>query len=145
MNTSTQHNIASLVTLATSVLPQAATGNVNGATIDRFIHNMALSCVLHQVAGASSGAPTAISLSAKLQHSPDGTTWTDYIAPGTATVAATPALSAINTEASVSIDLASAYRYIRAVSLLTLTGGTTPTLLTATDIVLGGEPLDPAA
>ncbi len=144
MNTATQHNIGAFVAVATSVLPQAATGTVNGSGLDRAAHNMALSCVLHQVVGAETGAPTAISSIAKLQHAPDNATWTDYDPPGPATVAETAALSAVSTENSVSIDLSSANRYVRGVALVTLTGGTTPTLEIAVDIVFGGETLVPA-
>ena len=51
------HNIGSLVVPVTSVFPQnAAAGTINGASIDRVSHNMANSCVLHQVVGADSGA-----------------------------------------------------------------------------------------
>lgn len=145
MNPATQHNIGAYVAVATSVLPQAATANVNGVWIDRFAHNLPLSCVLHQVTGAETGAPTGASVQTKLQHSPDnGTTIADYIPPGATTVAQTAVLSAVNTENSVAIDLSSANRYVRAVSLITLTGGASPTIEVAADIVFSGEPLEPA-
>lgn len=141
MNPSTQHNIGAFVAVATSVAPQAASGNVNGGGIDRFAHNLALSCVLHNVLGATSGAPSSFTSQAKLQHSPDDSTWTDYDPPGSATVAETVALTAASTENSVAIDLSSANRYVRAVALNTFTGGTSPTVLQTCDIVFGGEPL----
>jgi hypothetical protein len=144
MNTVTQHNIGALIALATSVLPQAASANVNGSGIDRLAHNLPLSCVVHQVVGAVTGAPSTISAAAKLQHSPDNSTWADYVPPGAASVGQTAALTAVSTEASVAIDLSSANRYVRAVALVSFTGGTSPTILTAVDIAFGGEPLDPA-
>jgi len=144
MNTATQHNIGAYVAVATSVLPQAASANVNGNGIDRLAHNLPLSCVLHQVIGAETGAPSAVSVQTKLQHAPDNATWADYDPPGSSTVAETAALTAVNTESSVAIDLSSANRYVRAVSLITLTGGSSPTIEVAADIVFGGEPLAPA-
>ncbi|MGC1300924.1 MAG: hypothetical protein WA840_00995 [Caulobacteraceae bacterium] len=145
MGTALQHNIGAYIAIATSVFPQAVAANVNGAGIDRFAHNMALSCVLHQLVGAEAGAPTGVSVQTKLQHSPDDVTWADYDAPGGATVAQTVALTAAATENSVAIDLSSANRYVRAVTLVTLTGGETPTVEVAADIVFGGESLLSAA
>jgi hypothetical protein len=144
MNIVTQHNIGALLALATSVLPQAAAASVNGAGVDRMAHGMPLSCVLHQVAGAESGAPTAVSVQTKLQHSADNSTWADYDPPGSATVAQTAALAAASSENAVAIDLSSANRYVRAVTTIAFTGGTSPTILVAADIVFGGEPLLPA-
>jgi hypothetical protein len=141
MNTSLQHNIGGYVAVATSVLPQSATGNVNGSGLDRLAHNNALSCVLHVVAGADSGSPSTLSVQAKLQHAPDNSTWTDYDPPGQSTVGETAALTAVNTEVSVAIDLSSADRYVRAVALVSFTGGTSPAIQVAADIVFGGEQL----
>lgn len=145
MNTATQHNIGAYVVVATSVAPQAASASVNGSGIDRFAHNLPLSCVLHQVLGADSGSPSSFSVQTKLQHSPDDSTWADYDAPGSSTVAETAALTAVSTENSVAIDLSSADRYVRAVTTISFTGGTSPTIDVAADIVFGGEPLAPAA
>jgi hypothetical protein len=144
MTPANQHNIGAFVAVQTGVLPQAATAAVNGASIDRAAHNMALSCVLHQVLGAATGAPTGVSVVTKLQHSPDNATWADYTPPGASSVAVTPALTAVSTENSLAIDLASANRYIRPVTTPTLTGGTSPTILVAADVVLGGEQLLPS-
>jgi len=144
MNTATQHNIGAYIAVATSILPQAATASVNGVGLDRLAHNLPLSCVLHAVVGAETGAPSAVSVQTKLQHAPDNATWADYDYPGSTTVAQTAALTGVNTEASAPIDLSSANRYVRAVSTITLTGGTSPTIEVAADIIFGGEPLGPA-
>jgi hypothetical protein len=144
MNPSTQHNVGAYVAVATSVAPQAASAAVNGSSISRLAHNLALSCVLHLMAGAEAGSPTGASVVAKLQHSPDGATWADYTPPGAASVAQTAALTAVNTETSLAIDLSSANTYVRAVVTPTLTGGTSPTILLAADLVFGGESLGPA-
>jgi hypothetical protein len=145
MGTVYMHNIGALIAIATSVPPQAAAATVNGAGIDRLLHNLPLSCVLHQVLGAETGSPTGVSIQSKLQHSPDDATWTDYTPPGATTVAETAALTAASTENSLPIDLSSAQRYVRAVALITFTGGTSPTIQIVVDIVFGGEQLLPAA
>jgi hypothetical protein len=137
-------NVGGFIAALTSVLPQAATAAVNGTAIDREAHNMPLSCLLQVAAGASTGSPSAVAVAAKLQHSPDNSTWTDYTPPGASAVASITALSAVNTQASVAIELSSAFRYIRPVVTPTLTGGTTPTLQVHADIILGGEFRNPA-
>jgi len=110
------HNVGSYVVPVTSVFPESASaGTINGASIDRALHNMPQSCVLHQVVGAESGAPTTTSVQTKLQDSPDNSTWNDYKA-GTTTVQETAALTAANSENSAAIDLGAANRYIRAVT-----------------------------
>jgi hypothetical protein len=132
------HNVGSYVVPITSVFPEsAAAGTINGSSIDRALHNMPQSCVLHQVAGAESGAPTTTSVQTTLQHSPDNSTWSNYQI-GT-TVQQTAALTAASTENTASIDLAGAYRFIRAVTAVAFTGGTSPAVLVAADIILGGE------
>lgn len=145
MNTVTQHNIGALVALATSVLPQAASAAVTGNSIDRFAHNLPLSGVIHQVVGAETGSPTGVSVVTKIQHSPDNATWADYTQPGGSSAATTAALTAVNTENSLAVDLASANRYVRLVTTPTFTGGTTPTILVTADLILSGEPFDQAA
>ncbi len=145
MNPATQHNIGGFVVVATSILPQVATGNVNGSSIDRFAHNLPLSCVLHQLVGAASGSPTGVSVQTKLQHSPDNATWTDYLPPGSTTVAQTAVLTTASAENAAPVDLSSAARFVRAVSIITLTGGTSPSIVVGADIVLAGETLLAAA
>lgn len=133
------HNVGSFVVPVTSVFPEsAAAGTVNGASIDRALHNMPQSCVLHQAAGAETGAPTTTSVQTKLQDSPDNTTWSDFKA-GTQTVQQTAALTAANAENTAAIDLVTANRFIRAVTAVAFTGGTSPAVLIAADIILGGE------
>ncbi len=143
MNVATQRNIGAFVAVATSVQPQAASAAVNGGSIDRVSHSMAQSCVLHTAVGAESGAPSAISVSSVLQHSPDDTTWTNYLPDGV-TTAQSAALTAANTENGLAVDLTAAYRYIRVVTTPVLTGGTSPTVEVVADVILGGENTLPA-
>ena len=134
----TLRNIGSLVVPVTSVFPEsAAVGTINGASIDRTLHNLAGSCVLHQIVGADSGAPTTLNVQTTLQHSPDNSTWSNYQIAST--TQQTAALTAVSSENTASIDLTGAARFIRAVTLVAFTGGTSPTVLVAADIVLGGE------
>ena len=138
MNFSAQHNIGSYVVPVTGIFPESASaGIINGSSIDRVVHNMPNSCVLHQLVGAESGAPTAVSVQTKLQHSPDNSTWGDYAV--NATVQETAVLSASGSENTANIDLSSAYRYIRPVMTVAFTDGSSPAILVAADIVLGGE------
>jgi hypothetical protein len=74
----------------------------------------------------------------KLQDSPDNSTWNDYKA-GTTTVQETAALTAASSENTAAIDLGGANRFIRAVTIVSFTGGTSPAILVAADIILGGE------
>jgi hypothetical protein len=132
------HNVGSYIVPVTSVFPEsAAAGTINGASIDRTLHNLPQSCVLHQVVGAETGAPNTTSVQTTLQHSPDNATWSNYQI-GTA-VQQTAALTAANSENTAAIDLAGAYRFIRAVTAVAFTGGASPTVLVAADIILGGE------
>jgi hypothetical protein len=138
-DTVTQKNIGALLAAVTSVLPESsAAATVNGTSIDRQKHSMALSCVLHQVAGAISGAPSTSSVQSTLQHSPDNSTWTTY-KPDGVNAATSVALTAQNTENSLNVDLTLAYRYIRVSTVVGFTGGTSPAALIAADVILGGE------
>jgi len=142
----TQFNIGGIVFALSGVRPQSASaGAINGATIDRMAHEMPLSCVVHQNVGALGGAPTTTSVITKVQDSADGSTFADY-APLSAlsVVQATTALTATNTDNSVNVNLSSARRYIRAVTTVAFTGGTSPTALVSAIVMLSGETLDPA-
>ncbi len=144
MNPASIRNIGAFVSVAASVLPQAATGTVTGASVDRFALNNPMSCVLHGSLGAVSGAPAAVAVATKVQHAPDGATWSDYVPPGASAVAETATLTAADSDTALAIDLSSADRFIRAVTAVALTGGTSPSAIVATEIVLGGASLLPA-
>ena len=139
----TQRNISALISLVTDIAPETSSGGtINGTAIDRLQHGLANSCVLHQMVGAISGAPTAASVQTKLQHSQDDSTWSDFQINGT--TQATAAITAANNDGSVGIDLTTAYRFIRAEMTVAFTGGTSPAALVASDLVLGGERALPA-
>jgi hypothetical protein len=138
-------NIADWVVAFMSVAPQsAAVGTINGSSLDRFLHNMPLTCMLHQQVGAVTGAPTTSSVITTLQHSQDNATWTTYLPDGV-TAATTAALTAANSDNSLSIDLTLAQRFIRAVTTVAFTGGATPAVLVAVDLMIAGEVKNAAA
>jgi len=111
-------------------------GTINGSAIDRTGFE---SCVLHAAAGAATGAPTAQSVTAKLQESADGSTgWADI------TGAAITAITADNGAAEVDVDLSGVKQYIRVVVTVSLTGGTTPAIPVASAVALGGAVEVPA-
>lgn len=139
------HDIGALVVVATSIRPQSSSGGtINGASVDRFAHGMPLSCVLHQMVGTVSGAPASLSVQTTLQHSADGSTWSNY-EPDGATVQQTAVLAAANSENSVAIDLVMANRYVCASMAVALPGGTSPSVQVAADLVIAGAPISPEA
>jgi hypothetical protein len=125
------HDTGYYVKTVAGIRPAAqAAATVEGPAIDRMDF---LSCVLHAFTGAVSGSPTSLTVNVKLQHSVDGATgWDDL------TGAAIPQITAANSTAEKDIDLTMARRFIRAVSTVSFNGGTSPTVLTAASIVLGG-------
>jgi hypothetical protein len=133
-------NIGAYAVVVPGIAPQSSTGGtINGTGIDRQAHSMADSCIVYQSAGAITGAPSAASVVTTLQHSSDNSTWSNYTDPNTNAVASTAALSAQNTSGNLAVCLTSAKRYIRAVTVVTLTGGTSPAALVGVDLVLAGE------
>jgi hypothetical protein len=144
MNPSLMKNLGDIALPLFSVFPQSsAAATINGASIDRVAHNLPLTCLLHTGIGAVSGAPSAVLVTTLLQHSPDNSTWTTFLYDGVHQAVA-PGLSAASTDGSSSIDLTMAQRYIRAATTLSFTGGSSPTAIVATDIVIGGENMPPA-
>jgi hypothetical protein len=123
----------------------SAAGTVNGAGIDRMAVTSGegyLACVLKAHTGAATGAPTTQTLDVKLQDSADNSSFADYKPDGT-TVAAVPQITAVNSENHVNVDLRNARRYIRAVAVTAFTGGTSPTLASAVDVILCGGAVQP--
>lgn len=117
------------------ISPQStAAATVNGPAIDR---QDFFSAVLAGITGAATGSPTAISVIYKLQDSADGSTgWVDF--GGSVTV------DAVNEHGRVDVNLGSAKRYIRAVAVVSFTGGTTPQINIGAVVALGGAQIKPA-
>lgn len=112
-------------------LAAQAASAVNGPAIDRAGFN---SCEVIGYTGADTGAPTARTLACKLQDSADGSTgWADL------TGGAVPDVTAINSEARLSFDLAKTIKqFIRIVHTVSFTAGTSPTLFIGSVVILGG-------
>src|SRR5690348_747460 len=106
---SQSRNVAEAVVAISSVLPQSSgAATINGVAIDRNAHGQALSCIMHQIVGAITGAPTTSSVQTKLQHADDNGSgapgaFSDFQIGGT--TQQTPAATAQNTEQSLAIDL----------------------------------------
>lgn len=134
-----QKNIAALVHAAVSVAPQSSgAATVNGTAIDRALHGDAACCVLFTAVGDVTGAPTTTSVVSKIQDSADSATWADY-EPDGSNVATGATLTAANTSDGTGVDLSSARRYVRAVTTVAFTGGTSPAALIAASLILAGE------
>lgn len=137
-----QHNVGALVNEVTSIFPAAtqAAATVNGSSIDRFAHQNPLSCVMRTTTGAASGSPTGISVQSTLQHAPDNATWTAFLYDGTHS-AQGAAITAADTDQNYAVDLALAYRYIRVSTVVSFTGGSSPSIFIEAGVILGGEQL----
>jgi len=118
--------------------PKAASSEViNGDAIDRLGFNGAL--LVLQV-GSATGTPTTKSAAAKLQESTDGSTnWGDVSG------AAISAITTNNQISHKSVSLKGCKRYVRAVTTVALTEGTTPALPVSATILLGGSDSEPVA
>ncbi|AFE05231.1 hypothetical protein COCOR_03435 [Corallococcus coralloides DSM 2259] len=113
-----------------------AAGTRNSAAVDRLGFD---SCVLAAQTGAASGAPTTLTLAAKLQESADGATgWADIAD------AAIDPLTAANGIARINVRLPTAKRYLRVAETVSLTGGSSPTIGASSTIVLCGPDEIPA-
>jgi hypothetical protein len=137
-------NIGASIALAHGVSPQAVTTATNGTGFDRTGYG---SCVLSVSAGAATGAPTSWTLDAKLQHSSDNSAWADVPA-GVASAAITQMTSGnsnANSTFKKSINLNGVKQYVRVVLTPGFVGGTSPTLLAAATVVLGGAVTKPAS
>ena len=124
--------------------PPAASsaGAVNGTGIDRLGANFA---ILEAVTGAATGTPSTQTLDVKLQHSDAvGSGFVDFAPGGVALAGAVAQITAINARKRKQIDLRGAKRYIRVVSTVAFTGGTTPTLANYAGVQLGGFDILPA-
>ena len=129
-------DIGGQVAPAIGTVPLASDSAVNGAAVNRSGHQ---SCVLILQTGTVTGAPSTKSAISKLQDSADGSTgWADI--PG----ATTESITTNDTLKSVNVDLSTAKKYIRAVTTVALSGGTSPKFPVCGTIVLGGSDVLPA-
>jgi hypothetical protein len=97
-----------------------------------------MSAVLHGIAGAVTGAPSAVGVSYQIQDSVDNVDG-DYAnsanPDGTNMVLS---LAAVSIDGRIDVDLTGLKRWMRVVATITATGGTTPALLFSADLIFGG-------
>jgi len=131
-------DIGSELLIKTGVRPdEDAGGTTNGPAIDRQGFE---SAVLVLDVGDAEGSPTSFTVDAKLQHSDQsGSGFTDLSG------AAVTQVTAANTLVAKKIDLSGAKRYIRAVTTVSFTGGTSPNVARAALVILGGADVVPTS
>lgn len=134
-----------------AIAPQAAgAGAVNGGGIDRLVAaGEFASCSVAALAGATSGSPTHWTATFKVQHSvAQGSGFADYLPPG---FSAVPTLVIQDTDTNptadagaLDLDLSGANQYVRVVCTVAFTGGSSPTVLVAAALILGGAQQEPS-
>ena len=144
-------DIGGEISVIRSISPQAISGSsdVNGANSvgDRTPSGDQeyMSGVLTLVTGATTGTPTTVSVACRLQDSADGTSgWADIASSAGGPYAIT-AITAADSVASVNFNAKPIRRYVRAVATPTFTGGSSPTILIAATIALGGAQKKPTS
>jgi len=153
---STMRNIGNYITVQPGTIQTITAGGtgdateVNGVTIDRnaLTQGRGQSAVLAILVKATmaSAATTAI-VTANFQDSANDSDWTDYgTALGATTThsAAGGALTASSAVAKLSVNLASARRYIRAQVMCDLSASGTDTALISSVIIIAGQAQLPA-
>jgi hypothetical protein len=137
MSYTTQRNVGQTIRPVKAIKVQSsAAATINGPSIDRLGFH---SAVIEHICGDATGSPSAQSVASKLQHS-------DATGSGFADVSpavAPAALTANDTEAEVNVDLSGLKRYIRVVTTVSFTAGTSPAIPVAAVVVLGGAESTP--
>ena len=137
MNVADMHDMGEAIKLLMGHPPEdSVPAVITGAAIERTNFK---SCKLHGGCGAATGGPSAQTVDVKLTHS--ATSGGSYVDLPDAAITQ---LVADDTEDSVNVDLGGALNYIKVVTTITLTGGTTPTIPVNTAIALGGSTVRPA-
>jgi hypothetical protein len=141
MGVSTKRDIGAHVAAKTGTLPKNDDGSaaVTGTEIDLTTIGNPKSCVLNVQAGAATGSPTTQTLDAKIEHSPDNSTWADLSG------AATTQIAADDTVEYLDVDLSGANRYVRVEHTVAFTGGSSPAWPVATQLIFGGADTLPLA
>lgn len=104
-------------------------GTTNGVIVDRLGYG---SGAMYVAAGAVGGSPSAISVIVTLQHGNDS-----GLSDAASISAAAITLTAENTDAMLYLRLAGCKRYVRLVSVVSFTGGTTPSIAVNAGFILG--------
>jgi hypothetical protein len=119
-----------------------AAGTVTGAAIDRTGFD---SMVLHAQTGAVAGAPDTQTVDTKVTHcDTSGGSYTDWQPEGTAASGAVAQITAANTRKRKSMSLKGAKQFLKIVTVTAFTGGTSPKIGQAVDVILGSAVSVPA-
>lgn len=125
-------DIGALIGVRFQALPQAAEdGDIEGDAIDRL---QIESCVIAHACGEATGTPDSYTVDTKLQHS-DTDVAEDFV---DADLAADQ-LVGDSTSAYLDVNLGPLKRYIRLVSTVAFTGGTSPAVPVVAVVILGGS------
>lgn len=118
------------------------TATVKGVAVDRTGY---LSATLAYIAGINPSVPTGFTVATKIQHS-DTTTDGDFVDFITSipTFGTAADLSAASVEKYWDLDLTGAKKYIRSVTVITFTGGSSPSAIWAETFILGDKNVEPA-
>ncbi len=132
-----------------AIPPQLGTvggGTVNGTGVDRATipSGPFASAALLVETGAVVGGPTTMTVTAKIQDSADNASFADYVPP-TLSVAPTAVLSntAGNQATKIGVDLTTARQYVRVTLTSAFTGGASPNVTFAAQLVFGGGQVAP--
>lgn len=126
-----KNNIGGYVAARSSLPPVAAVaGTRTGTSVDRLGF---ASCVIVHSCAAVAGAPTTQAIDLKLQDSDDGSAFADVA--GYAFAQKTTGTAELR---ELDLNLAKARRFVRLVEVVAFTGGTTPSVVSAPVIILGG-------
>ena len=134
--TTRRTNAGDYVKLQKGINPEdSIAATITGPAIDRIGFN---SLVLHTAAGAATGAPSAQTVDSKIQDSAtSGGTFVDFAGAAIATI------TADDSDAEKDVDLSGAKAFIKVITVVGFTGGTTPTIPVASTVALGGSEVEP--
>lgn len=113
------YDLVNNLSVSNSIPPQSASAAVNGAGVD--CTNNEGPIHLEVSVGAATGSPTSFGVAAKLQESPDNSTWTDMVTQRP-TVNLTAAGAAY-------VQGIRTMKYVRPVVTPTFVGGTSPAIM----------------
>lgn len=138
------NSIGEFIQAQSNILPQSATAAqvIKGAALLRMGDGIQFgSCVMAARIGAAAGTPSGVTVTIKIQTSPDTTDgdFVDYVDEfGNGSGAGALVLDAASSAGHLNVDLAGANLYVRLVITMDLVGGSSPTAPVSGEIVLGG-------
>jgi hypothetical protein len=130
---------AQLKAFVQHVAGTAITVASNGTGFDKTGYEGGL--VVAQV-GSTTGTPTSFTVTFKLQHSKDNSVWADALDANNAAISGV--LTAVGA-LKLRIDGVYLYKYLRVVATPVFVGGTSPTAVISSELLLGDTSFQPVA